>query len=181
MKRFTLAAVLLLALPSFADSFDQFALQGGRFPLSPDSNPLLTTSSPGNGPWDALLFFTIFNFNGPVTVTYKVDIGNLHFVNTDSFPCIDCAYSQTYLLSGFPTPTQGTLTVTVQRQDKGLPISIRCSSRTGDSPVTGDWAGKRCVPVAEPIICRPLKISSVRCKAGRRPGRGGAITSAFQL
>jgi len=31
MKRFTLAAVLLLALPSFADSFDQFALQGGRF------------------------------------------------------------------------------------------------------------------------------------------------------
>src|SRR5439155_1442436 len=52
---------------------------------------------------------------------------------------------------------------------------------TGESPVTGDWAGKRCVPVAEPIICRPLKISSVRCKAGRRPGRGGAITSAFQL
>src|SRR5207248_6787769 len=65
-----------------------------RFPLSPDSNPLLTTSSPGNGPWDALLFFTIFNFNGPVTVTYKVDIGNLHFVNTDSFPCIDCARSE---------------------------------------------------------------------------------------
>jgi len=32
MKRFTLAAVLLLALPPFADSFDQFALQGSRFP-----------------------------------------------------------------------------------------------------------------------------------------------------
>lgn len=122
MKRFTLAAVLLLALPSFADSFDQFALQGGRFPLSPDSNPLLTTSSPGNGPWDALLFFTIFNFNGPVTVTYKVDIGNLHFVNTDSFPGIDCAYSQTYLLSGFPTPTQGTLTVTVNGKTKVYPF-----------------------------------------------------------
>jgi hypothetical protein len=116
MKHLLLAVLLLLlALPCFADSetFDQYALQGGRFPLSTNSNPLLTTSSPGLGPWDALLFLTIFNFNGQVSIQYQVDIGTFHFVNIDSFNCIDCAYSQVYLLPGFAKPTQGKLTVTV--------------------------------------------------------------------
>ena len=116
MKRSLLALLLpFLASPCFADStsFDQFALQGGRFPLSTSSNPLLTTSSPGLGPWDALLFFTTFNFNGQVSIEYQLDIGTFHFVNIDSFQCVDCAYSQVYLLPGFAKPTQGKLTVTV--------------------------------------------------------------------
>ena len=123
MKRSPLAiAVLFLALPCFANSFNQFALQGGRLELTTNSNPLLTKSSPGNGPWDALLFFTIFNFNGEVTVTYQVDIGKFHFVNTDTFNCIDCAYSQVYLLPGFRNPTQGKLTVTVNGKTEVFPF-----------------------------------------------------------
>jgi hypothetical protein len=90
-----------------------------RIFLTPDSNPLLGAST--NTSWDSLIFVTLIG-NGPFTISYTLDIGSLHFSSSASGPCIDCAYSQTSLLPGFPKPTQGTLTVNLNGVSQTYPF-----------------------------------------------------------
>jgi len=108
-----------------------------RIFLTPDSNPLLGAST--NTSWDSLIFVTLIG-NGQFTIPYTLDIGSLHFSSSASGPCIDCAYSQTSLLPGFPTPTQGTLTVNLTGVSQTYPFRF-CSSRADKSCFACDRVG----------------------------------------
>ena len=85
-----------------------------RIFLTLDSNPLLGAST--NTSWDSLIFVTLIG-SGQFTISYTLDIGSLHFSSSASGPCI-----QTYLLPGFPKPTQGTLTVNLNGVSQTYPF-----------------------------------------------------------
>jgi len=111
MKRLMLVSVLMIAIPSFADSisFSTVALQNnGAVALGPGLDPLLVTSS-------VLTFLTSFGPIGTATFSSSLDLAGQHFTFgpfTDL--CVDptgCGEVFGWVVPVSYRPINGTLTV----------------------------------------------------------------------